>query len=81
MCVSVGLNTISAIFASMVNERSTMVPPGAPPVPVNKGTELGHFAYGGSLNMLLCERGVYSSISVLMGQRIGSLAPRPRCCS
>lgn len=72
--VPVGLNTISAIRPSMINERSSMVPPGEPPVPVQKGDELGHFAYGGSLNMLLFEPGVYSSISVLMGQRIGQLA-------
>lgn len=72
--IPVGLNTISALFASVVNEQSTMVPPGAPPVPVKKGDELGHFAYGGSLNILLFEPGVFSSVSVLMGQRLGNLS-------
>ena len=71
--IPVGLNTISALFASMVNHHSTMVPVGSPPVSIRKGDELGHFAYGGSLNILLFEKGVFSSLSVLMGQRIGSL--------
>jgi phosphatidylserine decarboxylase len=72
--VPVGLNTISAIFASVVNRRSTMVPVGGRPVRVAKGDELGHFAYGGSLNILLFQPGVFSSVSVRMGQRLGSLS-------
>ncbi|GAA0188921.1 hypothetical protein GCM10009122_48260 [Fulvivirga kasyanovii] len=72
--VPVGLNTISAIKPSMINKSSTMVPPGNPPVKVKKGDELGHFAYGGSLNILLFQKGAFSSVSVLMGQRIGSLS-------
>lgn len=71
--VPVGLNTISAIFPSLINNVSSMVPPGAKPVPVRKGDELGHFAYGGSLNILMFQKGVYNSISLLMGQRIGSM--------
>lgn len=71
--VPVGLNTISAIFPSLINNVSTMVPPGTKPVPVRKGDELGHFAYGGSLNILMFQKGVYNSISLLMGQRIGSM--------
>jgi phosphatidylserine decarboxylase len=73
--VPVGLNTISSIQPSLINNQSSMVPPGAPPVPVKKGDELGHFAYGGSLNILIFQKGVLSSLSVLMGQRIGSLSP------
>jgi len=73
--IPVGLNTISGIFSSLVNDESSMVPPGAPPVSVQKGDELGHFAYGGSLNILLFQPGVFSSMSVLMGQRLGSLSP------
>jgi phosphatidylserine decarboxylase len=72
--VPVGLNTISAIRPSMINDVSSIVPPGASPVKVKKGDELGHFAYGGSLNILLFQKGVFSSISVLMGQRIGNLS-------
>ena len=71
--VPVGLNTISAMFASVVNNQSTLVPPGSPPVPVQKGDELGHFAYGGSLNILMFEPGVLGNINVLMGQRLGEM--------
>jgi len=71
--IPVGLNTISALFASMINHKSTMVPRGKPPVAVKKGDELGHFAYGGSLNILLFQRGVFDSLSLYMGQRIGKM--------
>lgn len=71
--VPVGLNTISALFPSLVNNKSTMVAPGAAPVPIRKGEELGHFAYGGSLNILMFQKGVFNSISVLMGQRLGAM--------
>ncbi|MEL7251097.1 MAG: phosphatidylserine decarboxylase [Bacteroidota bacterium] len=69
----VGLNTISSIHPSVIGKRSTLVPPGGKPVPVQKGQEVGHFAYGGSLNILLFQKGVFSSVNVLMGQRIGTL--------
>ena len=72
--IPVGLNTISSIHPSMVNHRSSYVAPGEKPIQVNKGDELGYFQYGGSLNMLLFQAGVLSSISVLMGQRIGQLS-------
>jgi phosphatidylserine decarboxylase len=73
--IPVGLNTISSIHPSVVNRKSSYVKPGGTPIPVKKGQELGHFEYGGSLNILLFEPGVLGSISVLMGQRIGSLSP------
>ncbi|NJL27153.1 MAG: phosphatidylserine decarboxylase [Thermoanaerobaculia bacterium] len=72
--IPVGLNTISSISPSLVNNRSTYVPPGSEPVPIKKGDELGHFAYGGSLNILLFQKGVLSSISVLVGQRLGRMS-------
>ncbi len=74
--IPVGLNTISKIV-SLVSNKSTLVPPdsGLPPIPITKGHELGHFAYGGSLNILLFEKGVFNAVSVLMGQRLGSLSP------
>lgn len=76
--VPVGLNTISRMYASMVNDQSTLVPPGGTPVPISKGTEIGHFAYGGSLNILLFEPGVLGSVNVLMGQRLGAMGtPTP----
>ncbi|WP_194974692.1 phosphatidylserine decarboxylase [Aquiflexum lacus] len=73
--IPVGLNTISAIAPSMINNQSSMVPKGAKPVPIKKGDELGHFAYGGSLNILLFQKGVFNSISLLMGQRLGRMNP------
>jgi len=78
--IQVGLNTISSIHPSVVNKKSTLVPPArgkrkaGKPVPVQKGDEVGHFAYGGSLNILLFQKGVFSSVNVLMGQRIGTLS-------
>lgn len=71
--IPVGLNTISAMFPTMVNDKSVMVPPGGEPVAVNKGDELGYFAYGGSLNILLFQKGILSSLNVLMGQRLGQM--------
>jgi phosphatidylserine decarboxylase len=71
--IPVGLNTISSI-SSVVGNLSTYVAPGHPSVPVHKGQELGHFAYGGSLNILLFQAGVLDGISVLQGQRIGTMA-------
>lgn len=71
--IPVGLNTISSIHPSVVNKKSTMVPPGSPAVPIKKGDELGYFAYGGSLNIMLYQQGVFSSISIFMGQRLGTM--------
>ena len=76
--VPVGLNTISAMFASVVNDKSTLVPPGGEPVPIVKGQEIGHFAYGGSLNILMFQAGVLGNINVLMGQRLGAMNPLPK---
>lgn len=71
--IPVGLNTISAIKASLVCGTSSLVPPGGTPVEVQKGQELGYFAYGGSLVILLFQKGVFPGVSLLMGNRIGSL--------
>ena len=80
--IPVGLNTIS----SVVFEDSALVPPTkkgkrtSPKKwkPVKKGDEIGHFAYGGSLNILLFQPGVFSNVSVLMGQRLGELSAPPK---
>jgi len=40
---------------------------------VSKGEELGHFAYGGSLVILLFEKNRMTSLSVQQGQQIGTL--------
>ncbi|MEA2028887.1 MAG: phosphatidylserine decarboxylase, partial [Campylobacterota bacterium] len=72
--VCVGLNTISSLnFYSLTPNQSTLVPTGSSPIMIKKGRELGHFAYGGSLNILLFEPKVFNSLSVVMGQRIGVL--------
>jgi len=63
----VGLDTIVSV---MFEERFRNVNPGQR-VPVNKGEKLGHFAYGGSLVILLFEKDVVSGIKVLQGQQIG----------
>lgn len=73
--VPVGLNTISRITPSLVGKKSTYVEPGGKPVQIKKGDRLGHFAYGGSLNILLFQKGAFASLSVLMGHRIGQLTP------
>jgi phosphatidylserine decarboxylase len=75
--VPVGLNTISSLFPSLIGKASTYVAPCSTPVPVKKGDELGHFAYGGSLNILLFQKGVFNAVSVLMGSRLGSLGAPP----
>lgn len=76
--VAVGLNTISKIefemkslntldkFKKVCEEK---------PEQVYKGTKLGGFRYGGSLNILLFEPGVFPAQRVHQGQRIGTLSP------
>lgn len=71
--IPVGLNTISRITPSLVGRKSTYVEPGGNPVRIKKGDKLGHFAYGGSLNILMFQEGVFDSVSALMGQRIGQM--------
>jgi phosphatidylserine decarboxylase len=65
--VPVGLNTISSI----VFNRNYRDVDSEMPVPVYKGKELGHFAYGGSLVILLFEKDRIPSVKVLQGQQIG----------
>merc|ERR1712127_1175720 len=43
------------------------------PLPVTKGDQAGYFQYGGSLNILIFESGVFSSVAILMGQRLGRM--------
>ncbi|MCF6456192.1 phosphatidylserine decarboxylase [Pseudoalteromonas sp. MMG024] len=75
--VPVGLNTISKI-RSLIPYTDKLVEKGETPVRIKKGDELGHFAYGGSLNIILFEPGVFSSLSVLMGQRLGEMSAPSR---
>ncbi|MFC2155395.1 phosphatidylserine decarboxylase [Acidobacteriota bacterium] len=76
--VVVGLNTISEIGFEMssVNtlEQYTNASP-QEPIQVFKGDRLGYFKYGGSLNILLFQHGVYEGVKVHQGQRIGTMNP------
>lgn len=67
--VPVGLNTVgSVIFEEKYKDLGVKTS-----VPVHKGEKLGHFAYGGSLVMLLFEKDRLSSLKVPQGQQIGIL--------
>ncbi len=74
--VAVGLNTISGIGFEMssvhAHGKFQAIDPENPPK-VYKGEKLGYFRYGGSLNILLFEPGVFPGIEVHQGQRIGTL--------
>ncbi|MCC3774602.1 phosphatidylserine decarboxylase [Streptomyces sp. UNOB3_S3] len=64
--VPVGLNSIAS-----VNFLPKFT--GELPVPVEKGERIGNFKYGGSLNILLFEKGRFPAVQLLQGQRIGLL--------
>ncbi len=65
--IPVGLATVSSVT---FEDKYKRVTPQAP-VPVRKGEKLGHFAYGGSLVILLFEPQRLTFIKALQGQRIG----------
>lgn len=75
--VAVGLNTISKIGADMSSintvSKYKKIDDQTPRL-VYKGEQLGHFKYGGSLNILLFEPGVFQGVKVHQGQRIGTLS-------
>ena len=75
--VAVGLADVNSICPT-VNAEMPSVPPGscsgASCPEVKKGHRMGFFLYGGSLNILLFEPGVYDSNDLLMGNRIGSMS-------
>jgi len=65
--IPVGLETIgSVVFENRVKNISA-----GKEVMITKGEKLGHFAYGGSLVILLFEKGRFNSLSVQQGQQIG----------
>ncbi|MCP4218509.1 MAG: phosphatidylserine decarboxylase [bacterium] len=77
--VAVGLNTISTIkleLASLKTLDKFKTVSQKKPQWVYKGTKLGGFRYGGSLNILLFEPGVYPSNSFHQGERIGAMTPK-----
>ena len=65
--VPVGLDTISSI---VFNDKFKTI---TRPIPVQRGEELGHFLYGGSLFIMIFEPGRYQSdaIKVRLGNQIG----------
>ena len=65
--VPVGLNTISSIVFEKKFQHITK------PVSVERGEELGHFLYGGSLFIMIFEPDMYRSdaIQVRLGNQIG----------
>lgn len=73
--VPVGLNTISRISPSLQGDSKYYVKPGHKGVRVHKGTRMGNFAYGGSLNILMFEKGVFPCISLQQGDRLGQMTP------
>jgi phosphatidylserine decarboxylase len=65
--VPVGLETVgSVVFEHKVKDIST-----GKEVMISKGEKLGHFAYGGSMVMLLFEKNRMASLTVQQGQQIG----------
>lgn len=67
--VPVGLNTIASVI---FREKFKKVG-GTDKVPIKKGEEIGYFQYGGSLNILLFQKGVFPSVRIPQGQIIGTL--------
>jgi len=65
--VPVGLETVgSVVFENRVKNISA-----GKEVMISKGEKLGHFAYGGSMVMLLFEKNRMTSLTVQQGQQIG----------
>lgn len=65
--IPVGLETVgSVVFENRVKNISA-----GKEIMVTKGEKLGHFAYGGSLVILLFEKNRFNSLSVQQGQQIG----------
>jgi len=82
--IAVGLADVSTICASVGSHVGWVAPDsccckgrcdGTKPEcqRIEKGEQVGYFAYGGSLNILLFEANVFNSMNVLMGNRIGSM--------
>lgn len=68
--VPVGLNSIGSV---QFLEKFRNITKNSAPVEIEKGEEIGCFQYGGSLNILLFEKGRFPALQLLMGQRIGVL--------
>ena len=67
--VPVGLNTIASVIFNDPFKKVTR----DNPQPIAKGQEVGYFQYGGSLNILLFEKGCFPAVRIPQGQVIGTL--------
>ena len=68
--ISVGLDDVNSVnFDSGFED----IPKKSPAKTVKKGQRLGHFAYGGSMVILLFEPGVFTGLKISQGQQIGIL--------
>ncbi|ASU84283.1 phosphatidylserine decarboxylase [Nocardiopsis gilva YIM 90087] len=65
--VPVGLNSIASV--QFLEKFKSVSRPQR--VPVDKGEKIGFFKYGGSLNILLFEKGRFPALRLHQGQRIG----------
>jgi phosphatidylserine decarboxylase len=73
--IPVGLDDVNSVnFDPGLNDIPTI----NPPVQIDKGQRLGHFAYGGSMVILLFQQGVISGLKVNQGQQIGILNQYPQ---
>ncbi len=67
--IPVGLNTIaSVVFADKFKKVTS-----DKPVEIYKGEEIGYFLYGGSMNILVFEKGCFPAVTIPQGQIIGTL--------
>jgi phosphatidylserine decarboxylase len=73
--IPVGLNTIASV---VFNDEFKKITARDEPRAISKGDEIGYFQYGGSLNILLFQRGVFSSVRIPQGQSIGTMSPIDR---
>ena len=69
--IPIGLDDISSVN---FEKRFSDVKPSSP-VPVKKGEKLGHFAYGGSIVILLFQPGVLFALKTNQGNQIGVINP------
>jgi len=70
--IPVGLNTIATVI---FEEKFKKVTATDEPVAIAKGEEIGMFQYGGSLCILLFQKGVFPSVRLPQGQEVGKLMP------
>ncbi len=75
--IPVGLNTIASVIFKDKFKHVTSTTPQK----ITKGEKVGYFQYGGSLNILLFQKGRFPSVRIPQGQIIGTLnsdKPKPQ---